>query len=826
MRAPFAVKRRTNCRALFLFLGITLALISWGSGQEEPNKTDETKKVLAEAEQLLRQGFPEQAAEKINHHYQSFGGIWPTEPFLCALLLAEANLRSGKFTPSLLAELDQNIPPDDPNRNRHSLLYGLALAKTGKYKQAIATFEKVSPDDLPLYKQSLLNIAQVSFLTNQPDTGLVALKKLKDQTGESSSTQRILLEIRLLMLTKQPQEALALFNETGNSLPPALALTRGELSLKLNQAEEALSAFRNVRQPSASPAQLTAALLGEIDSLIQIGNTKEAFLLATTPSDENSSPLSEADLFPRFESIFSKLTEEDKRSILQLAEESENKSIPVIQQYYFALSSEPNQIANRLTDLLDSPLSSSLRARALLQLARLALKDGDSATAQKHLEKIKTLNASPISTQADELLTHLHSETGDYQKAIQLIGSTLSTLSKENQSKAKFNLALLQIAQDPSQPLAGLDLIGLSNENQQNLSTHKALALAKQGHPDAIRSLRMLLRKQPTKDGAVEMRVALIESLLAQSNPPFEEVLSEIEQLPENLPLASNRQRFQLTHRYGLLTNQWEPAIKAGRKILQDLPSLQQNPQFLLRFAECHFRAENFSRAQDLFNKAADLAQGTPLSDIARLMQARSNLAIPTESATQQALTLLGELVEENGELAHDARLTKARTLLRSLSRPRECLSTLNKQIGEDYQSSLLAAEAYLQLAFDDPKIAEKAYDIYRLFLSDPKTNYPHSNQIHFLLGSAYRDHKQGDKALSTFLKVIDFENRPPDNKTLEWDYYYRCGFAALDLLLSEERPRAAYVIATKLAQTSGPRAKQANERAEQLRSAATQSSR
>lgn len=162
----------------------------------------------------------------------------------------------------------------------------------------------------------------------------------------------------------------------------------------------------------------------------------------------------------------------------------------------------------------------------------------------------------------------------------------------------------------------------------------------------------------------------------------------------------------------------------------------------------------------------------------------------------------------------------KARALLEQEGEPEECLKTLNGipgKPGDHPEAALLTAEAYRQLVSTDPSLTNRAVSIYQRLIDDRRTPLSFSNQLHYLQALTYREANKADLALEPCLKVVNGENRKAGEVDVEWDYYYRNGFEAIDILLEAKRPRAALTLARKLANTQGPGAKQALERAEQI---------
>ena len=136
---------------------------------------------------------------------------------------------------------------------------------------------------------------------------------------------------------------------------------------------------------------------------------------------------------------------------------------------------------------------------------------------------------------------------------------------------------------------------------------------------------------------------------------------------------------------------------------------------------------------------------------------------------------------------------------------------------GDQPEAALLSAQAYRELSANNVKLADKAVSIYQRLLDDARTSYPLSNEIHYQLSRTYSESGFPNLAIDPCLTVVDFENRAPDEKEVEWDYYYRCGFEAIDILLEANHPRSALILARKLAKTTGPSAGVAEERARQI---------
>jgi hypothetical protein len=103
------------------------------------------------------------------------------------------------------------------------------------------------------------------------------------------------------------------------------------------------------------------------------------------------------------------------------------------------------------------------------------------------------------------------------------------------------------------------------------------------------------------------------------------------------------------------------------------------------------------------------------------------------------------------------------------------------------------------------------------MLLERDDLTYSLSNRIHFLKGLTLEQLRQPGAALESYYRVINGRNLKEGESISEWKWYYDCGFSALRLLEEGKRWRSAFGIAKTLAESGGPRAQEAAQRAEKL---------
>jgi lipopolysaccharide biosynthesis regulator YciM len=782
---------------------------------------------LQSARNALAEALPDVAALRIERYLESQSDLSDDEKAPALLLLGECQLRAGRISAALATLAD--VP--DQLASERNYWQGIALAKEQKRSDALEKLAQVAVES-DLYEQALLNKSELQARQGQLAEALTTLSSIREHNPDFLASEIALLEARLLLEADEPEKALSAWKTLSgdDQKKPTARLLAGRIALAQQDYEKALTSFQTVLAgESAQPAQ-PLALLGKSDALLASGSPDEAKqpLLDLLKQENDSSLLSF--LHSRFEKLLTLASETSELTAAlsafvdasTLGEDSNYATPPkLFACYYLARISEPQAAKDYLSQIISLSPEGDLAARAHLLQARLELADNNTKAAKKSLASVDAAAPdSSLAFRAADILARLEVTNGNLAEARSLFAEAAQHPEAHFAEQALLNQAILQWSKNAQAPLSALTAKLDSSEAKVSLELEKALALARTGEPSATDALKQFVLRYPKHPRRALAQLTLANLLLSEPQPDFELVEGQLSSLPDNLTRPLSRESFRVSHRLAAITNDWTNAVSWGERHLKAFPEAQDDPYFLLPLAESSFQNGDYNRSRYLFSRIAELPEAGELAELASLYAAHSNLLIPTSEATGEALDILDKIVKEAGPLASRARLIKARTLLKNLGQAEESLQILQAipgEPGDQPEAALLKAEAHRELAYDDPKHAERAVTIYKSLLADPRTSYQLSNQIHYQLALTHRENDQLNLAIEPCLRVVDLENKPEDEKEVEWDYYYRCGFEAIDILLEADRARAALILARKLAKTGGPGAAQAEERAQQI---------
>lgn len=744
------------------------------------------------------------------------------------VLLGEALVRDQQFqeAESILGLL----PADSVARN---YWLGLAEAKLGKSQNALLTLAQVPVAD-PTFGQ-VAHYNRLEILTDTGDTAgaLALLTELRTINPDFRPQELALAEALLYLRRNEPSLAKKALARLKPEDFRALTIA-GRIELMANNPEKALTLFQESLASEPTPPLQILSWLGKADANLAMDRPFDALqnilsLLALAPGDEILELL-----IPRFDALNRATSQPDSQERIRAELETFTADPARTDLHSKAIQFLKFQKANllplkdshaELRQLLESLLvvgdNDSLIARIHFALANSLFQEGRPEETRTELEQLLQHSPnSPLAPLAADLLARLAAQEGSLPEARELFAQAAQSSNAAFAEAALLNQAIIALQVSGQADLSAISEQLSSDESRTSLRLQKILSAAQAGEDGAELSLEDFLSQNPAHPRIGEAKLSLVHILLKANRPDFARITSALEDIPNGLAPEQSLERFNLSHQLGALGNQWELAVRFGERHLKRHSTAASDPYFLLRLGESRFRNGDYDRSRLLFSEITKLENASGLEDVALYFIARANLAIPTDTATREALDTLDELSKRSGPLSTQARILKARTLLENLGKPEECLADLALLPGElsdRTDVALLAAEAYRELGTSDPPQYEAALKLYRELLANPNTSYARSNQLHYLIARTYRESGRPGLALDPCLAVIDFQNRESPDTPPEWDFYYRCGFEAIDLLLEAKRYRAALLLANKLAKTDGPGATQAKERAEQI---------
>lgn len=776
------------------------------------------------------------------------------------LRLLEAYVRSGNIEKALPL-LDLPALADDP-----TTLFWNACAHVilGHYFEASETFALLSEAADPTLRYTAnLNRARLLAGLGEREEALALLQGMNGIADPDARDEATLLRASILLDTGTPDEAADLLAPLAPKSPShrkqqsyllaRLALSRG----KHEEASERFLAL--VEAPEHLPQTLHfGSILGHADSLAALGREDDAvaFLLSRIEKNTRSK---------QFEQFFDRLVRwsaesETRSELLQTrlvawSEPGANQGNPLLRGFedpvaialagnwnadaqtsdlsiyalfhhalFLARKNDPEAVirAQRLLNRLrlEAP-THPLALDSLLESALLHLGDKHKGDALACLEALESL-ADPgnLKAEAAELAARIRYSEGDYPEAAAAFSRARVHLTNDSKRFTAINQGLAQLMSGADagfgQLLESLD----DEEAAESLQLERAILLASKRDASAKELLGAFLRSHPDHIRSAEARLALAELSLFTDSRDLSMALSQLDSIdPAGLSDRSALRYLLARLKLGELTGTWDDGIAAATNYLRtrDTP---EKPAVLLKLGEAFFINGNYNEARIQFGQVLKIEEAGRHHEVARFYAAKAGLRVGTEEARQSALELLHRVGSDNGPLAVEARLQLARTHL-DASQPEAALKELSPVLTEDTDRAsridalLLAAEAHL--AIGKSSHIDECLAIYDELLAREDLSYALSNRVHFLKGLALE--KLGDpaRAMDTYYRVINGENRPKDAPITEWKFFYDCGFRALSLLEEDKRWRPALQVARILADTNANRAEEAHERAEDI---------
>jgi len=220
------------------------------------------------------------------------------------------------------------------------------------------------------------------------------------------------------------------------------------------------------------------------------------------------------------------------------------------------------------------------------------------------------------------------------------------------------------------------------------------------------------------------------------------------------------------------------------------------------------------------FERLLDNFPDHPLAETARFLSARASFSVNTESDIARALERYQQIIDGGGPLATSAAIDLARLQI-DRSEQEAALSGIKKLLKkkglrpQDRRSLfVLGAEAASQNARYD-----EALRFYDKLLSQKDLPVAWFNRASFLRGRVLENLGRQNDALKTYYQVVLNNLMPAELTAIEWQWHDKCALlGALPLLERNNEWKAALALALRVAQSGGPSAKLAEERARKIR--------
>lgn len=778
------------------------------------------------------------------------------------LRLCESLVRGGNPAEALLL-LEQSGVKSHPEA---TFWKAQALVAERRLTEAVEIFATLlSGNESPHRTEAGFTQASVLLALEKPDEALETLSRLNTEAAAADSIRIKLYQAEILLdlgRGAEAREILPALDSVGLTDRPRATFLEAQLQLLDDRPEEAGAAFRALlSQPQGQSLSLYhSAAIGLADAMAAQGDKSGAAMsLLTFIGAHRDSPLLEI-MFgriihwlpetplatdPILEMIGLWITPPLLPSIGPIASfigdaatspgHAELNKHLAFSLYTRAIAlhrvdspesrAEAKRLMNRLR--IEKP-GHPLAGKALLQIARWWLDEGNSEQAYSILDTLRTSTEYPDSRgEATFLEAKIAFTNGDPKRAAELFEEAEESLADSDARTSRLHAAIARL-QSGRTDLVQQETESVGPEIEADFELERALSSTP---ASATRqAIEEFLIRFPDHPRAMEARLAAAEAALASPTPDVSFARAQLDTIlaspaeAETLP-APRVALAQL--RSADLGKDPAATITLAQSIIAQYPGEPEAAEAALTLGRSLFQAGDYNPARLVLEKLAATDTDPARAQAAWLLAARAASLGGTPQSKEEALALFDKAGATEGPVTSIAMLEKARHLI-DLYRLDEASEFLHKSIAaldEDdplqLPAGLLLGEALYEKGSSAPESLVEALAVYDKLLIHAEAHPALLNRLQYLRGTTLErlpDEEEPEKtrenaAFQAYYSVLE-TTTPPS----EWEYFERCGFRALALLEKAERWQSAIAVAKKIASFKGPRADEAATRANQLR--------
>lgn len=612
-------------------------------------------------------------------------------------------------------------------------------------------------------------------------------------------------------------------------------LIKAQCLHKLNNPLESIPLLSSIlAEPAVAQQTKDHALLSLAEAEIQAQNlTPETPLGETTgidrlllfiESEPNTSVLSTA-----FDILLKNKAFDDADTLKKLTDWANNKH-PQRSPHAAKCLAEFLINKNNTTPLI--PLVTTVSTQAPENPATIELQ----CIAIQHLITEKKLNEaqhildkmSDYGGKKDLLQASLDYAQKNYDKALSHYTESINKLSLIEGDLAKIALqnAALAALQD-AQPKELKDINNSAQITKKiylDIQLETALCNAAQLEDIALTQLKSFIKKYPDHPRIDEAYLALGEFSLYQDPPNEEDVMMTLlalreKNLPEELKERMMRLRIMLPE-YG---GQTASAIQAAKEYIDQFPQQEKKEPMQLKIGELIYRQGDYNQAHlYLQNLIGRISPSNPIYGPALLLSAKAAQQINNNNSLDTALALFRQLTTSSPSYKDIAGIEIASILMRQ-GKSKEVIPHLDNilktpNLNAETRNIALAlkADAWSAQATHSPEALTKAKEATTELLNTPAL--PLAWKLRTLFQRAQIEERLNDPtaALQDYYAIIAEIPSSPQRK--DWYWHYQAGFSALHLLETQKNWQAAIKLAKSMAESGGPRAEEALNRARKIR--------
>ena len=847
MTYPSSARHWRAARSLW----IAVACLTMHAGAADKPRTAPTPKLspreLMEARQAMADGCNDIAALKVRR-LLARPNLSKEERSQCISLLVETLVRDGLGKEALEAMKDETIQ-DRP------FWQGQALLLTGDYEHAIEVLSSY-PEDEPLAALAAIARAHALMGEGREAAARSMIKPLRDSTDPEVARHTRLLFNELQLDANNSQVVLDRLSHETTGKDMAVQYLRARAFLEQNDLTKAEAILRDMLSTEQlSEVQHDAAniLLAEVLWRQRSPEGRKriiAFLNSFTPgTSERKDTEFWDEAFDLLEKITATMRADDPllNTALLWAADATRPQRQGHALYFVALRLHNAHHDDYAMGFAESVVQLYPNHAKTSDAIRLAMQIHGAQRCDPRVmelaERWRRDFGGGGESVVDFLVGMIQFTRGENHEALSFFARAADLESDLNRRRrALYNAALCaiktgekalvtslmaQLAQasapaDPAKKMVG--------ETVADVELDRALQLAAKVDPAAAEELAAFVKNHADHPRWPEAQVALAEFSLLDVPPrikPATEALEAATKAPHSPEL---QERIDYVSLWLREANQDLPGVaRSGLGFLDSWPGSARADEVRMKVGEAYYRLENFLSARTQFELVVKNSPESPYAETALFFAGKAAMKLGSVGSTEwlnAAITNWEDLAQRDGPLAAAARQQQA-IAKRRLGNNSEALKLLNDllenpQIPADQRSGILCDKAELLVSMGRTEAVrfDEAVALLRGMLKDKDLPFAWSARAGVLLAQALKDQAHNTEALEACYDVVNngtnFLSQP--STPTEYQWFYRAGFQAVDLLKDAQKWEAAAKMAEKLAQTGGDRAKEAAEKATEIR--------
>ncbi len=366
------------------------------------------------------------------------------------------------------------------------------------------------------------------------------------------------------------------------------------------------------------------------------------------------------------------------------------------------------------------------------------------------------------------------------------------------------------------------------------LAFEEGMLLADRSDSAAFEKLATFLRDYPDHSRSADAEIALAEKHLNQVPPQPQAARDRQASAQRRALTLKQSERLDYSSIWTELIGADLPAVveKAAR-FLPRWPRSERRPEVLMMLGRAHFEQGHYPKAIEQFEQLSALQGDSELIEIALFFAAKAASLTLTFENHEKALTMWETVAERGGQLASNARHEQGLLKL-GQNKLDDALAMFEKILSGEHETSDELQIATLcdsghtlflkALATDgDETLFMSAIESFQKAEAHPAATKAWKYQAKVRRGKCLEALDKTDDALALYFSIVRDSKASELNLTAttpiaQFDWLYRAGFSAIEILEQQENWKGAVLLAELLAETGGPRAIEASERANQLR--------